>query len=69
MPFVKLRTWLRLLKMLPPKIWDRPYQSFPKSGDFDVSTCEEPIVFPGEGHTLVYWRYAEIVQAMLAAWE
>ena len=29
----------------------------------------QQLPFPGEGHTVVYYRYEEIIQAMLEAWE
>jgi len=34
-----------------------------------IPTCDEPTLYPGEGHSVVYYRYEEIVQAMLEAWE
>jgi pimeloyl-ACP methyl ester carboxylesterase len=34
-----------------------------------ISSCGEPTVYPGEGHSVVYYRYEEIIQAMLNAWE
>jgi pimeloyl-ACP methyl ester carboxylesterase len=33
-----------------------------------IPTCAAPVIFLGEGHSVVYYRYAEIVHAMLAAW-
>lgn len=34
-----------------------------------IPACEEPTIYPGEGHSVVYYRYAEIIEAMLEAWE
>ncbi len=34
-----------------------------------IPSCDEPTMYPGEGHSVVYYRYEEIVQAMLEAWE
>ena len=34
-----------------------------------IPTCDEPTIYPGEGHSVVYYRYEEIVQAMLEAWQ
>jgi pimeloyl-ACP methyl ester carboxylesterase len=34
-----------------------------------IPSCDEPTIYPGEGHSAVYYRYEEIIQAMLAAWE
>jgi pimeloyl-ACP methyl ester carboxylesterase len=34
-----------------------------------IPACDEPTIFPGEGHSVVYYRYEEIIQAMLEAWE
>lgn len=34
-----------------------------------IPACDEPTIYPGEGHSVVYYRYEEIVQAMLEAWE
>jgi pimeloyl-ACP methyl ester carboxylesterase len=33
-----------------------------------IPSCDEPTIYPGEGHSVVYFRYAEIIQAMLEAW-
>ena len=30
-----------------------------------IPSCDEPTIFPGEGHSVVYYRYEEIVQGML----
>jgi pimeloyl-ACP methyl ester carboxylesterase len=34
-----------------------------------IPSCGEPTIYPGEGHSVVYYRYQEIIQAMLEAWE
>ena len=34
-----------------------------------IPSCDEPTIYPGEGHSVVYYRYEEIVQAMLEAWD
>ena len=34
-----------------------------------IPSCEEPTIYPGEGHSVVYYRYEEIIRAMLEAWE
>jgi pimeloyl-ACP methyl ester carboxylesterase len=34
-----------------------------------IPSCNEPTIYPGEGHSVVYHRYEEIVRAMLEAWE
>ena len=34
-----------------------------------IPTCEEATIYPGEGHSVVYYCYEEIIQAMLEAWE
>jgi len=44
----------------------------PKIGEYvcmRIASCDEPTIFPGEGHSVVYYRYEEIIQAMLKAWE
>jgi pimeloyl-ACP methyl ester carboxylesterase len=33
-----------------------------------IPSCVEPTIYPGEGHSVVYYRYEEIIQAMLEAW-
>ncbi len=33
-----------------------------------IPSCDEPTIYPGEGHSVVYYRYEEIIQAMLEAW-
>jgi pimeloyl-ACP methyl ester carboxylesterase len=34
-----------------------------------IPSCDSPTIYPGEGHSVVYYRYEEIIQAMLDAWE
>jgi hypothetical protein len=34
-----------------------------------IPACDEPTIFPGEGHTVIYYRYEEIIQTMLEAWK
>ena len=34
-----------------------------------IPSCDDPIIYLGEGHSVVYYRYKEIIQAMLDAWE
>lgn len=34
-----------------------------------IPSCNEPTIYAGEGHSVVYYRYEEIIQAMLEAWE
>jgi pimeloyl-ACP methyl ester carboxylesterase len=34
-----------------------------------IPSCEEATIYPGEGHSVVYYRYEDIIQAMLGAWE
>jgi pimeloyl-ACP methyl ester carboxylesterase len=44
----------------------------PKIGEYvcmRILSCDEPTIYPGEGHSVVYYRYEEIIQAMLEAWE
>jgi pimeloyl-ACP methyl ester carboxylesterase len=44
----------------------------PKVGEYVCSripSCDEPTIYPGEGHSVVYYRYEEIVRAMLEAWQ
>ncbi len=44
----------------------------PKIGEYmcmRIPSCDEPTIYPGEGHSVVYYRYEEILQAMLKAWE
>ena len=33
-----------------------------------IPSCDLPTIYPGEGHSIVYYRYEEIIQAMLKAW-
>jgi len=44
----------------------------PRIGEYvcaRIPSCDEPTIYPGEGHTVVYYRYEEIIQAMLEAWK
>jgi pimeloyl-ACP methyl ester carboxylesterase len=44
----------------------------PRVGEYvcmRIPSCDEPTIYPGEGHTVIYYRYEEIIQAMLEAWE
>jgi pimeloyl-ACP methyl ester carboxylesterase len=44
----------------------------PRIGEYvcmRIPSCDEPTIYPGEGHTVLYYRYEEIIQAMLEAWE
>jgi pimeloyl-ACP methyl ester carboxylesterase len=34
-----------------------------------IPSCDELTIYPGEGHSVVYYRYEEIIQAMLEVWE
>ncbi len=34
-----------------------------------IPSCDEPMIYPDEGHSVVYYRYEEIIQALLEAWE
>jgi pimeloyl-ACP methyl ester carboxylesterase len=34
-----------------------------------IPACDEAVVFPGEGHSVLYHRYDEIAGAMLTAWK
>ena len=34
-----------------------------------IPSCDKATIYPGEGHSVVYYRYEEIIQAMLEAWE
>ena len=34
-----------------------------------IPSCDEPTIYPDEGHSVVYYRYQEIIQAMLEAWK
>jgi pimeloyl-ACP methyl ester carboxylesterase len=44
----------------------------PRIGEYvckRIPSCDEPTIYPGEGHSVVYYRYEEIIQVMLEAWE
>jgi pimeloyl-ACP methyl ester carboxylesterase len=44
----------------------------PKVGEYMCSripSCDEPTIFPGEGHSVVYYRYEDIIRVMLEAWK
>ena len=32
-----------------------------------IPSCDEPTFYPGEGHSVVYYRYEKNIQAMLEA--
>jgi pimeloyl-ACP methyl ester carboxylesterase len=34
-----------------------------------IPACDTPMIFPGEGHSVIYYRYEEIIQTMLEAWK
>lgn len=34
-----------------------------------IPSCNEPTIYPDEGHSVVLYRYEEIIQAMLEVWE
>lgn len=34
-----------------------------------IPSCSEPTIYAGEGHSVAYYRYEEIIQAMLDAWD
>jgi pimeloyl-ACP methyl ester carboxylesterase len=34
-----------------------------------IPACEKPTIYPGEGHSVMYYRYEEIIRDMLEAWE
>jgi pimeloyl-ACP methyl ester carboxylesterase len=34
-----------------------------------ITSCVSPTIFPGEGHSVIYYRYNEIIQAMLKTWK
>jgi pimeloyl-ACP methyl ester carboxylesterase len=34
-----------------------------------IPACDDVTLYPGEGHSVMYYRYEEIIQAMLEAWE
>jgi pimeloyl-ACP methyl ester carboxylesterase len=44
----------------------------PRIGEYvcmRIPSCDGPTIYPGEGHSVVYYRYEEIIQAVLEAWE
>ena len=44
----------------------------PEIGNYvcaQIPSCDTAIVFPGEGHSVVYFRYQEIIHSVLEAWE
>jgi pimeloyl-ACP methyl ester carboxylesterase len=44
----------------------------PRIGEYvckRIPSCDEPTTYPGEGHSVIYYRYEEIIQAMLEAWK
>ena len=44
----------------------------PRIGEYvciRIPSCDEPTIYPGEGHSVVYYRYEEIIQAMLKSWK
>ncbi len=44
----------------------------PKVGEYvcrRIPSCDEPTIYLGEGHSVIYYRYEEIIQAMLGAWK
>lgn len=44
----------------------------PKTAEYvcmRIPTCDEATIYPGEGHSVMYYRYKEIIQALLEAWE
>jgi len=34
-----------------------------------IPTCDKPMIYSGEGHSVVNYRYEEIIKAMLKAWK
>jgi pimeloyl-ACP methyl ester carboxylesterase len=34
-----------------------------------IPSCDEPKIYPGEGHSVLYYRYEEIIHSILEAWE
>ena len=34
-----------------------------------IPSCVAPTIYPGEGHSVVYYRYPDIIEAVLDAWE
>ncbi len=44
----------------------------PRVGEYvcaRMPSCDEVTMFPGEGHSVVYYRYEDIIQAVLEVWE
>lgn len=44
----------------------------PKIGEYvcmRIPSCDEPTIYAGEGHSVIYYRYNDIIQSMLEAWE
>jgi pimeloyl-ACP methyl ester carboxylesterase len=44
----------------------------PKIGEYlcmRIPSCDKPTIYLGEGHSVIYYRYEEIIQAMLETWE
>jgi pimeloyl-ACP methyl ester carboxylesterase len=44
----------------------------PRIGEYvsmRIPSCDNPTIYSDEGHSVVYYRYEEIIQAMLEAWE
>jgi pimeloyl-ACP methyl ester carboxylesterase len=44
----------------------------PRIGEYvctRIPACDEPTIYPGEGHSVVYYRYEEIIRTVLDAWE
>ena len=51
---------------------DKDTAVHPRIGEYmckRIPSCDKPAMYPGEGHSVVYYRYKEIVQAMLEAWK
>jgi hypothetical protein len=34
-----------------------------------IPSCDAPTIYPGEGHSVVYYRYEDIIRAMFEAWD
>ncbi|MCO4847171.1 MAG: alpha/beta hydrolase [Yoonia sp.] len=34
-----------------------------------IPTCRTPVIFPGRGHSVIYFQFTEIIEAMLDEWE
>ncbi len=44
----------------------------PRVGEYvcmRIPSCDEPRIYPGEGHSVIHYRYEEIIRTMLEAWE